>query len=348
MHPVRNDPYRLEHIDIEVTHACNLGCVHCSASANGGKNAQTLDNAEIERIVGTAMQIGLKRIGLTGGEPLIDSERLSSIAHLCRDKFGIPLHMHTNGTLVTRDMVKASGVLTLFEAISVTFLGGNAQAHNAVTKKRESFEDTLRGVKTIVDAGLPLTCFIVPLHGSCDGFGALIQELADAGVMKIRVLAVAPSGRARPIYREVVPDGGEIARLEGELRDAVPHYGMCVEAGYCTRLSLPRLAVLSGHEQCTSGLNRLHINSGGDMFPCTAASGVEELTLGNIRGADMSLEVLWRESRKLHAIRALHLGALQACDACRHTPKCRDGCMVNACGTMSEGSRMLCPVISER
>jgi radical SAM protein with 4Fe4S-binding SPASM domain len=347
MYQVKNKMYVLEHIDIEVTHACNLDCMHCSASANAGAKGRILDNRGIERILTAATHVGLKKVGLTGGEPFMDPERLSWVAHLCRDHIGVPLHIHTNGTLIMQDMTKPSGLLTLFEAISITFLGGNAQAHDEVTRKKGAFQDALRGVRIIVDAGLPLTCFFVPTRDKCDSFGPLIQELASIGVTRIRALALAPSGRARPIYSGFAPAATEIPALEADLQDAMHDHGLCVEAGYCTRLSFPRLAVLSGHERCTSGLNRLHINSEGDVFPCTAASGVEELRIGNLRGPETHVDVLWRESPKLNTIRASHSGTLKACETCGQEPKCRYGCMVNACGTMSRNSCKSCPVVTQ-
>jgi len=242
-------------------------------------------------------------------------------------------------------MVRPNGVLTLFEAISITFLGANAQAHDEVTRQTGSFESALRSTKILVDSGLPLTCFFVPIHSRCDSFDSLAEKLADLGVAKIRALALAPSGRARSIYPEAVPNSNEIARLEGVLQEARNHYGMCVEAGYCTRLLIRRLAVLSGHERCTSGLNRLHINCEGDVFPCTAASGVEELKIGNVKESELKLEVLWQESPKLNVIRSVHSGLLPECDECSQERKCRDGCMVNTCGTMAEKLQIHCPLL---
>jgi radical SAM protein with 4Fe4S-binding SPASM domain len=242
-------------------------------------------------------------------------------------------------------MVGQTGILTFFEAISITFLGANAKDHDELTRQTGSFESALRSTKIIVDSGLPLTCFFVPIHSRCDSFDSLAEKLADLGVAKIRALALAPSGRARSIYPEAVPNNNEIARLEGVLQEARNHYGMCVEAGYCTRLLIRRLAVLSGHERCTSGLNRLHINFEGDVFPCTAASGVEELKIGNVKESELNLEVLWQESPKLNVIRSVHSGLLPECDECSQEPKCRDGCMVNTCGTMAKKLQIHCPLL---
>ncbi len=345
MHQVNGKSYSLEHIDIEINHECNLNCMHCSASAGTEKSDNALNTEEIENILRSAKYMGLIRVGLTGGEPLMDLDKLFTVSHMCRDQLGLPLHIHTNGTLVTQEMVRTAGILTLFEAISVTFLGANAQAHDEVTRQTGSFESALRSTQILVDAGLPLTCFFVPIHNRFDSFDSLVEKLTDLGVEKIRALALAPSGRARSIFSEAVPNRNEIAQLERVLQEARKHYGICIEAGYCTRLLIRQLTVLSRHEKCTSGLNRLHINCEGNVFPCTAASGVEELKIGNVRESELNLEVLWQESPKLNVIRSVHSGLLPECEECSQEPKCRDGCMVNTCGTMDEKLQIHCPLL---
>lgn len=345
MYQIINKSCKLEHLDIEVNHSCNLNCIHCSANASAVKDNDCLNIEEIEKVLLSAKSVGLNRLGLTGGEPLMNLEKLDTVVHICRDKIGLPLHIHTNGTLLTREMVKPKGVLTHFESISITFLGGNADSHDKVTNTKGSFESTLRNTQILVDAGMPLTCFFVLFHNRCDSYDVLIEKLAAIGVKKIRVLALAPSGRARYIYSDVVPDRNEIAYASKVFKVAKDRYGISVEAGYCTRLLIPQLSVLSKHEKCTSGLDRLHINYKGDIFPCTAASGVDELKIGNVREGNLDLKMLWEKSVKLNTIRSLHSNLLQECKNCFISKKCKGRCLVNICGTMANDLRISCPLI---
>ena len=338
--------YGLEHIDIEVNHRCNLACMHCSARAAKGKHPNELSTEQIKEILSGAARIGLQKVGLTGGEPLVDVPKLEAIAKFCLEELGVPVHMHTNGTLVTEEHCAGRGVLTLFEAISVTFLGGDAETHDRMTKTRGSFEKSLRGAHIAASANLPLTCYFIPTHGTCPGFKVLAERLHDLGVKRVRAMALAPSGRARPIYGETAPLREELQEFERDLLHIRESLDIHVEAGYCTRLSMAGLEVLSGHDKCMSGLNRVHINSKGDVFPCTAASGVKELRLGNLVGNGASIETIWQESLLVNKIRKMHQGQLSACGQCDRTPKCRAACTVNACGTMSDVERESCPLFS--
>ena len=338
----------LEHIDIEVNHRCNLACRHCSARATKGRTVEELSVEEITGILSSAKKLGLRKVGLTGGEPLIDVPKLEAIARFCIEELKVPLHTHTNGTLVTEEMCQNGGVSTFFESISVTFLAGNAETHDYMTKTKGSFEKAFRGTEIIAKAGLPLTCYYIPTHGTCSGFKELTPKLQDIGVKRIRAMALAPSGRARPIYGETAPPDDEMKEFEKDLLEAGHKFGIHIEAGYCTRLSMPHLAVLNGHEKCMSGINRVHINSRGDVFPCTAASGVKELRLDNLKRNGSNLKDIWFNSEIINLIREIHNGGIPACKTCTRKPKCRAGCTVNACGTMPEEERLMCPLTNSR
>jgi radical SAM protein with 4Fe4S-binding SPASM domain len=334
--------YNLEHVDLEINHRCNLTCRHCSARAVKGKETNELSIEEIKKVLSEAVTLGLKKVGLTGGEPLYDIPKLEKIIAFCRKDLNIPLHTHLNGTLVTEELCKEGNILSSFESISITFLGGDKETHENMTSIKGSFEQTLRGTELIAKAKLPLTCYYIPTHGTCESFRKLTPQLVNIGVKRIRAMALAPSGRARPIYGETAPLSEEMEKFERDLLDSRDKFNLHIEAGYCTRLSMPGLAVLSGHDKCMSGRNRLHINSKGDVFPCTAASGVKELKLGNLKATN--LRDIWLNSDTLGIIREIHNGGFSLCKECERKPKCKYGCTVNACGTMPDTQKKLCPI----
>lgn len=340
--------YELEHVDIEVNHRCNLACRHCSARVAKDREVNELSADQIKTILAKAKPLGLRKVGLTGGEPLYDVPKLEEIANYCIYELKVPLHTHTNGTLVNDEMCNKRGILAKFESISITFLGGDAQTHEYMTRIKGSFKKTFQGAAIVANANLPLTCYYIPTHGTCRSFKNLTPKLHQIGVKRIRAMALAPSGRARPIYGQTAPLGKELEQFEKDLLEARNEFDIHVEAGYCTRLSMPNLEVLNGHDDCMSGRNRVHINSRGDVFPCTAASGVKELKLGNIIHNGSTLEDIWSNSEIIKFIREIHNGGVPACKGCLRKPKCKDGCTVNACATMSDEMRSTCPLVNGR
>jgi len=338
--------YKLEHIDIEINHRCNLMCRHCSAKAGDGFHSGELSSEEIKTILSNARPLGLRKVGLTGGEPLFDVRKLEEVARFCVDELHLPIHTHFNGTMITEELCKSGGVISLFKSASITFLGGNAATHDFMTGVKGSFDKGLEGVRLMVRYDLPLTVYYIPTRGTCASYKELTPTLHALGVKRIRAMALAPSGRARTIYEATAPPPEEMIQFEIDLLEVRDTLKIHIEAGYCTRLSMPRLQVLSGHEVCMSGRNRVHINSAGNVFPCTAASGVEELKLGNLKEVSWDISDIWNNSDLLQRRRAVHLGKVDACENCPIEVKCKQGCLVNACGTMSDDARRNCPVLN--
>jgi cyclic pyranopterin phosphate synthase len=64
---------RIEYLRISVTDKCNLRCVYCMPEEGLPwlHREQLLTYEEIARIVATMAPLGLRRVRLTGGEPLV-------------------------------------------------------------------------------------------------------------------------------------------------------------------------------------------------------------------------------------------------------------------------------------
>ncbi len=335
--------FSLKHIDLEITNVCNLSCIHCSARASENKASDTLSLEEIKRNLLSATSVGLQRLGFTGGEPLGDEYRLKQILGFCKHDLRLPLHIHLNGTLLNRDMVESGSLLTEFEAISIPFLGDEI-THDKITGFNGAFAKAFRSCEIVAQSGLPLTCFLVPMRGGCGGFKKLARELAGIGVRKLRVFALAPSGRARSDYYEMVPYSEELEQFQNDLLDLVAEGLLKVEAGYCTRLLMPKLAILARHERCTSGFDRIHINYKGEIYPCTAASGIEELAIGSIGEGHPAIADFWLNSERLKAFRKYHCSGLKECGNCSVPKRCKKGCIANNWGNYSKNMIHDCPL----
>ncbi len=100
------DPFgrTIEYLRLSVTDKCNLRCFYCLPK--GFKDFETPDNwltfDEIERVVGAFGELGVKRIRLTGGEPLV-RKNLPELASRISSLPGIEdLSLSTNATLLDK------------------------------------------------------------------------------------------------------------------------------------------------------------------------------------------------------------------------------------------------------
>ena len=114
--PALIDPYgrRIEYVRLSVTDKCNLRCFYCMPK--GFKDFEQPENwltfDEIERVIKAFTELGVARVRLTGGEPLVRK----NIAQLSQRLTALPglndLSLSTNATLLNNqaDDLKQAGI----------------------------------------------------------------------------------------------------------------------------------------------------------------------------------------------------------------------------------------------
>ncbi len=89
-------------LHFEVTHRCNLRCLHCYNINYIESSNKDLDLQDVKRIVDIAKDLGCEHIGYSGGEPFARKDFLEILAYTPKN----PIHILTNGLLITEDAVK--------------------------------------------------------------------------------------------------------------------------------------------------------------------------------------------------------------------------------------------------
>lgn len=112
------DPFgrRIDYLRLSVTDRCDLRCTYCLPHGFDGfeEPSQWLSFDEIERVVGVFVRLGVKRLRLTGGEPLTRRGLPLLAARLAR--LGVEdLSLSTNGVQLKRDAqaLREAGVTRL-------------------------------------------------------------------------------------------------------------------------------------------------------------------------------------------------------------------------------------------
>jgi cyclic pyranopterin phosphate synthase len=103
---------RLDYLRLSVTDRCNLRCLYCMPPEGIRYNPHQgiLRYEEIERLAGLAISLGITKIRITGGEPLVRRD----LPYLCEKLARLPnldsLSLTTNGVLLPqfgRDLYNA-------------------------------------------------------------------------------------------------------------------------------------------------------------------------------------------------------------------------------------------------
>lgn len=291
---------KLEHIDYEITKVCNLKCIHCSAEAGEGGNP---DIKTIKKVLEEGKDLGLKRIGITGGEPFLFPKELSDVIDFSYN-LGCQVHIHSNGQLVEDNLDLICDRVEKIENLTLTLMGYNA-THDANTGQAGAYDRLKNLARKITKSSLPLMMFFIPMSNNYRDISKSIADFYQKGVRKFRIMGLAPGGRAKESYDTLQLGEEQVQELLIDLK-TLEKKGLELEAGFCTRLIYPELKPLKYHPSCMSGVNRLHINAEGYVFPCTASSGFLEMNVGNIH--EQSLEAIWTNSEKLNKFRKFYKG----------------------------------------
>ncbi len=87
---------KIEYLRLSVTERCNLRCSYCRADEGCCPKASELRAEEFARIVSAFAQLGIKKVRLTGGEPLLRKDILTIVGNISQIEGIRELSMTTN------------------------------------------------------------------------------------------------------------------------------------------------------------------------------------------------------------------------------------------------------------
>jgi GTP 3',8-cyclase len=226
----------LRDVRISVTDRCNFRCAYCMPKARFGPGhrflprADALDAKEIVRLAGVFASLGVTKIRLTGGEPLLRTDLVDIVEGIA--KLGVPdIALTTNGALLRRWAVRLRDAGLHRVTVSLDSLDPTVFA--AMSDSKIEVSEVLDGIAAARDAGLEpikLNCVVqrgVNEDGLLDlvdfarseGFGLRCIEYMDVGATNGWQMADVVSGeeileRVRQVYPllDEDPDPTAVAR----------------------------------------------------------------------------------------------------------------------------------------
>ncbi|WP_114375656.1 GTP 3',8-cyclase MoaA [Elioraea thermophila] len=179
------DPFGREitYLRISVTDRCDLRCVYCMAEEMTFlPKADLLTLEELERVASAFIRLGVRKIRLTGGEPLV-RRNVMSLVRALGARIGpgglAELTLTTNGTQLARyaEELFAAGV----RRINVSLDTLDPDRFAAITRWGK-LEKTLEGIFAAKAAGLAIKINAVALKGTNeDEFDRLIAWCGEHG-----------------------------------------------------------------------------------------------------------------------------------------------------------------------
>ncbi len=180
---------RINYLRVSVTDRCNLACSYCVPRKDFVKLAHEsiLSLEEIEEIVKEAVALGITKLRITGGEPLVRRNVESLIARIASMEGIEDLGLTTNGTILDRFAEKLASAGLKRVNISLDVL--DPVLYGEITGGGD-VNTVLKGIESAKAAGLgplKINCIILPsvpeeerdkIRRFCDDSGLDLQFIA--------------------------------------------------------------------------------------------------------------------------------------------------------------------------
>ena len=200
-----------------ITGKCNFKCRHCLVSAPLAKHPQ-LPLEDCIHIVHEIAKCGIKRVDITGGEPLLRRDFEEIVKEL--EKYGIDIGViFTNASLLNQDVLDMLKRHKQHPAFQLSFDGkGHHDWLRGIDGAEKQADDAFR---LLQENKLPAVAAMCIHKGNRESLRATINYLAGYGVLGLRLNAPQDFG----IWREY---SDEYALSEDEVwetyREYIPYY----------------------------------------------------------------------------------------------------------------------------
>lgn len=202
---------------IELTHRCNLSCLHCYVNLPAGDREarrREMTTGEVFRVVDELAELGTIKLTLTGGEPLLrrDFEEIYRHAH----GKGILVVVYTNATLIGPEHIALWKECPPAK-IEVTQYGATADTFNAVAGDIASgFSRFEQGLEQLDQAKVRFSLKTVAMRRNAHEVRAMRRLAASRGVDFRFDTVISPriDGGAGPLAQRLPP--AEAALLDFE------------------------------------------------------------------------------------------------------------------------------------
>ncbi len=276
----------LRDLRISVTDRCNFRCGYCMPREIFGRDFAFLDRGEIlsfeeiRRIVRLLLGLGLRKIRLTGGEPLLRRNLPRLVQMLRQLDSGLDIALTSNGVLLplyADDLAKVG-----LDRVTVSLDSLDPNRFRQMSGSFHNPEPVLAGIDAAVKAGLtPVKinvvvrkgineCCIVDLARAFRGSGQIVRfiEYMDVGTTNgWRMDDVLPAREVVRTIHSVFPLEPVDPNYPGEVAERWRYTDGRGEIGVIASVTQP----------FCSGCSRARLSADGKLFTCLFAPGGQDL-----------------------------------------------------------------------
>jgi molybdenum cofactor biosynthesis protein A len=292
------------YLRISITEHCNLRCTYCMPAEGIAltPRAHLMTAEEIVSIAKTFVKLGVNKIRLTGGEPLVRKDAKTIIAQL--GKLGVELTLTTNGILVHEfiDTFKEAGITTL--NVSIDSL--KKDKFNQITR-RNYFEKLIENLDLLEANDFKVKLNVVVIKGFNDNEIIDFIELTKDRDIQIRFIEFMPfdgnqwNKEKLVSYAEILEQVNtfyseqKVERTQDKLNDTAKNHKITLYKGSFSVIS-------SVTNPFCNTCNRIRLTADGKLKNCLF-SNTETSLLDTLRAGESIEPLIFQNIKSKHAMR---------------------------------------------
>jgi radical SAM protein with 4Fe4S-binding SPASM domain len=277
---------------IELTHRCNLRCVHCYLGDQDSirrHRREELSTDEVLALIDEIVEAGALNLTFSGGDPMVRKDFPAVYAYAV--KKGLLVTVFCDGVLIT-ERIRSLFAQFPPRKVEVSLYGATRETYEGITQVRGSFAGCLAGIERLREDGHRFTLKTVLMQQNRHELEAMRAMANGLGVdfyfdtaifpclphgdnggnanqarqeSTATSVDVAPPSRHRPLDFRLPPEDAAAAQL------ADPEKVDEMASLYLRTRDLPASEYLY---TCGAGLTTFHVDPYGNLQPCTISTNV--------------------------------------------------------------------------
>ncbi len=280
---------KINYLRLSLTERCNLRCTYCRADEGLCPKAKELSGEAFVRVVKACATLGITKVRLTGGEPMLRRDLLEIVKDIAKIESIRDISMTTNAQFLTGKAaaLKEAGLSRL--NISIDSL--NPDTFREITGGE--LDLVLTGIEEVLSVGLvplKLNCVVIKDKNDheIDDFIALTQYKP----VDVRFIELMPIGDMGKNGNRMVSNA-DLIKARPYLKPIPPRYPSQPSADYQVEGYMGRVGFISpiSHQFCAD-CNRIRLMSDGMLRPCLGINSEVSIVEALKAGDEALLEII--------------------------------------------------------
>ncbi|MCP4676673.1 MAG: radical SAM protein [Deltaproteobacteria bacterium] len=313
------EPVEIANVTLNLTNRCNLNCGFCY---NAGLDKPAVSVEKLSLFIKNAQSDMSKDASLIilGGEPTLVPDRLFYLLDSVGDIFSQAPMISTNGTRLSRDIVKKFSDRRV--EVQVSLDSHDSKVHDA-GRGKGVFHRAITGIQRLVDAGVYTIVSMVYKQSNIQDMEGYLNLAMSLGVNEARFIPLRRVGAAKNYQESEQPDQLAVFEHLLDILDRKPKLSELLKRDFFS-IAMLQCRTSTSRVSCGIGRRVIFIDADGGIYPCPNHV-TPDFLLGGV-GTDTLYNIL----NKNHVMRGLreryHVNRYTQCSKCAFKHWCAGDC----------------------